>query len=511
MKFFSTPQIRELDKFTIENEPIASIDLMERAADALYEKYLSTFSYLKPVCILAGPGNNGGDALALARMLLLTSLNVKVVLLHMGKISDDCETNRLRLLEKFPGSLSELNNEFIAPEITHDTIIIDGLFGSGLARPLSGIFANAVKWINDSGCEVLSIDIPSGLQGEMPLTPKGEQDIIVKANYTFSLQFPKLAFFLPENEEFVGSWEVLDIGIHQQAIAETETYFETIEKEDIHPILKKRSKFSHKGTFGHALIIAGSKGMAGASVLSAKAALRSGAGLVTVHGPECNRTIIQTAIPEAIFQSDSSNDFISEVSDIENYNAIAIGPGIGMAKETANMLEYLIKRLEKPCILDADALNIIGQHNHLLQLIPKNSILTPHPKEFERLFGPSNSSYERMLKAQKMAQQLQIIIILKGAHTLIATPDGKLFFNTTGNSGMATAGSGDVLAGILAALLAQGYSPEETAKLGVFIHGYAGDLALKTQSGESMIAGDLICHLGETFKAIKTSKETPIS
>lgn len=507
MKFFSTSQIRELDKFTIENEPISSIDLMERAADALYEKYLSIFSYQKPVCIFAGPGNNGGDTLALARMLLLTSLDVKVVLLHTGKVSADCETNRLRLLEKFPDSLIELNNEFIAPQITGDTIIIDGLFGSGLTRPLSGIFADAVTWINESGCKVLAIDIPSGLQGEIPFAPKGEQDlIIIKANNTFSLQFPKLAFFFPENEEFVGQWEVLDIGIHPRAIATTETSFATLEAADIQPILKKRSKFSHKGTFGHALIVAGSKGMAGASVLSAKAALRSGAGLVTVHGPECNRTIVQTAIPEAIFQPDTSNDFISEVNDIGSYNAIAIGPGIGTGKETAIMLENLLKRAEKPCILDADALNIIWQHNHLLQLIPKNSILTPHPKEFERMFGSSNSSYERMLKAQKMSQQLQIIIVLKGAHTLIATPDGKLYFNTTGNCGMATAGSGDVLTGILVGLLAQGYSPEDTARIGVFIHGYAGDLALKTESEESLIAGDIISRLGESFRFIKSSE-----
>jgi len=510
MKFFSTSQIRELDKFTIENEPIASIDLMERAANALYEKYLSTFSYLKPVCILAGPGNNGGDALALARMLLLTSLDVKVILLHTGKVSADCETNRLRLLEKFPDSLIELNNEFIAPEITNDTIIIDGLFGSGLTRSLSGIFADAVKWMNESGCKVMSIDIPSGLQGEenIPLTPKGENNNpIVRADYTFSLQFPKLAFLLPENEEFVGQWEVVDIGIHPQAIAQTETSFATIEVEDVQSVLKKRSKFSHKGTFGHALIISGSKGMAGASVLSARAALRSGVGLVTIHGPECNRLIVQTAIPEAIFQSDASNDFISEVDNIENYSAIAIGPGIGTVKETALMLENMTKGLEKPCIFDADALNIIGQHNHLLQLIPHNSIFTPHPKEFERLFGPCSSSYERMLKAQKMSQQLKIIIVLKGTHTLISTPDGKLHFNTTGNAGMATAGSGDVLTGILAGLLAQGYSPEDTAKIGVFIHGYAGDLALKAESEESLIAGDIICHLGEAFQSIKVDKK----
>jgi hydroxyethylthiazole kinase-like uncharacterized protein yjeF len=504
MKFFATQLIRQLDQYTIDHEPITSIDLMERAADALYERYLSTFSYQNSICIFAGPGNNGGDALALARMLLHTSLDVKMVLVHTGKLSTDCETNRQRLLEKYPDSLLELTSAFIAPEITNDTIIVDGLFGSGLTRALSGIFADAVKWINESSCKVVSIDIPSGLQGEENLdlnTP------IIKANYTFSLQFPKLAFLLPENSEFVGEWEILDIGIHPEAIKETQSDFFYVEKSDISPLLKKRSQFSHKGTFGHALIVAGSKGMAGASVLSSKAALRSGAGLVTVHGPECNRTIVQTAVPEVIFQTDSGSNIIKILPSIENYNAIAIGPGIGTHIETANMLIKFLGNADKPCILDADALNIISQNKELLKFIPRYSILTPHPKEFERLFGTCNSSYERIMKAQEMAKRLQLIIILKGAHTLIATPDGKMYFNSSGNSGMATAGSGDVLTGILAGLLAQGYSPEETAKIGVFVHGYAGDLALKTESEESLIAGDIICNLGETFKSIKSSEQ----
>jgi NAD(P)H-hydrate epimerase len=510
MKFFSTSQIRELDKFTIENEPITSIDLMERAADVLYEKYLSTFSYLKSVCIFAGPGNNGGDALALARMLLHTSLDVKVILVHTGKLSVDCEINQKRLVEKYPDSLTELTSTFIAPEISPETIIVDGLFGSGLTRPLNSIFADAVKWMNQTACTVVSIDIPSGLQGEeLPLTPKGEQDIpIIKADYTFSFQFPKLAFLLPENGDFVGHWEVLDIGIHPQAIAETDSAFYYLEKSDIQSILKPRSSFSHKGTFGHALIVAGSRGMAGASVLSSKAALRSGAGLITVHGPKCNRIIVQTAVPEVIFQSDENKNTITQLPKTENFNAIAIGPGIGTNAETVKMLETFLKQKIKPCILDADALNIIGQNPHLLEFIPKNSILTPHPKEFERLLGEScRTSYNRMQKASEMAQKLGLIIILKGANTLIATPDGKLHFNSTGNSGMATAGSGDVLTGILAGLLAQGYTPEETAKIGVFIHGYAGDLALKSESEESLIARDIVCNLGETFRAIKLPEQ----
>lgn len=501
MKFFSNSQIRQLDQYTIEHEPITSIDLMERAANALYWEFIGNFPYQQPICIFAGQGNNGGDALALARMLLNTHYSVSVILLHPSDLSPDCETNRKRLLEIFPNSVIELKDKFVAPEITNETIIIDGLFGSGLSRPLTGIFAEAVKWINQSGCKVVAIDIPSGLQGEE--NQLDAKSVIVKADLTMSLQFPKLAFFLPENAAYVGNWEVIDIGIHPKAIEQTSSDLFYFEEQDTTALLRKRSEFSHKGTFGHALIVAGSKGMAGASVLSAKAALRSGAGLVTVHAPECNRVIVQIAIPEAIFQSDFDSEFISNVDSVDSFNAIAIGPGISTHAITAKMLESFLSKLEKPCVFDADALNILAQHKDLLKLIPKNSILTPHPKEFERLFGTCSSSYERIKKAQNAAMESGVIVILKGAHTLIATPEGKLYFNSTGNSGMATAGSGDVLTGILVGLLAQGYPPEEAAKVGVFLHGRAGDLALKNESKESLIAGDIIEQLGKAYESVR--------
>lgn len=501
MKFFPTALIRKLDQYTIEHEPITSIDLMERAANALYTEILINIEYKEPIHIFAGPGNNGGDALALARMLLQTNLNVKVILLHSGKLSADCETNRLRLLEKFPDTLTEQTGRFNAPDIQPNAIIIDGLFGSGLSRPLSGIFGEAVEWINKSGCPVYAIDIPSGLQGEE--NPDLSAPII-RADYTLSLQFPKLAFLLPENAPYIGNWQVIDIGIHPKAILETPTNLFYLEESDMLAIRKKRTKFSHKGTFGHAVIIAGSKGMAGASVLAAKAALRSGAGLVTVHGPKCNRVIVQSTIPEAMFVADKNKNSITVISDNEIKNTVAVGPGIGTHPVTEELLRYLLSKLNKPCVLDADALNIIAENKDLLEKIPTGSILTPHPKEFERLFGFSNSAYKRMLKAQEMAQKLGVIIVLKGAHTLVATPSGNLHFNSTGNPGMATAGSGDVLTGILAGLLVQGYSPEETAKLGVFIQGRAGDLALETESQESLNAGDIINRLGKAFQSIST-------
>ncbi|MDD3320997.1 MAG: NAD(P)H-hydrate dehydratase [Paludibacter sp.] len=500
MKFFATSQIRLLDKFTIENEPIASIDLMERAADALFYAFVSNFPFVKPVCILAGPGNNGGDALALARKLLKSGYKVSISLLHSGKTSTDCEINRLQLISEFPTALIEWNDKFVSPNISKDTIILDGLFGSGLSRPIEGIYAEAIKWINQIDNQVVSIDIPSGLQGE--INQFTENSIVVKANVTLSLQFPKLAYLFVENEKYVGQWEILDIGILSEAIEVTHSNLYFLEKEDISKLLKVRSKFSHKGTFGHALIFSGCKGMAGASVLSSSAGLKAGAGLVTIHGPECNRLIVQTANPEIIFQSDKIIDFITSVENLDKYNAIAIGPGIGMHEETATLQRNLLKEINKPCVIDADALNIIAQKKSLLDLIPENSILTPHPKEFERIFGKSNSSYERMIKAQEAAQKYKVIIVLKGAFTLIAMPDAILYFNSTGNSGMATAGSGDVLTGILVGLLAQGYLPVDAAKIGVYLHGLAGDLALKKESPESLIAGDIIKNIGKAFKSL---------
>jgi ADP-dependent NAD(P)H-hydrate dehydratase / NAD(P)H-hydrate epimerase len=501
MKFFSTNQIKQLDQYTIEHEPISSIDLMERAADALYWEFVGQFPYLQTICVLAGSGNNGGDALAMARMLLQLGYPVSAYLLHTGGLSDDCEINRKRLLERFPRALTELENEFIAPSICEDSILLDGLFGSGLSRPLSGIHAQAVEWMNSSGCKVVAIDIPSGLHGEENTIE--DSSIIVRADYTLSIQFPKLSFLLPENAKYVGNWRTVAIGLHPKAIKMTESNLFYLEQNDILPLLKERNKFSHKGTFGHACIAAGSLDMAGAAVLSAKAALRSGAGLVTVHSAAANRIIVQSAVPEAIFQSDKADNFITEIETLETYNAVAIGPGIGKKAETVEMLHHFLKNYNKPCILDADALNIISQNKELLPLIPKNSIITPHPKEFERLFGKCNSGYERMKKASVYAQELQIIIILKGANTLIATPNGKLYFNSTGNSGMATAGAGDVLTGMLAGLMAQAYAPEDAAKVGVYLHGLTGDLSLRQQSAESLIAGDIVENIGKAFNYIR--------
>ena len=492
MKFFTTTQIRQLDLYTIGNEPIASIGLMERAADRLLQQFRKDRDMNTEVVIMAGPGNNGGDGLALGRMLLQIGYEVQVILLHSGKISADCKINKERLQEYFPDFFTEQIGRFDPPEMTKDTVIVDALFGSGLSKPVDGIFKKAIEWINSRPNRVISVDIPSGLPCEACAT---DNDCIVEADFTYSLQFPKLAFLFPENEKYVGKWKVIDIQLHPKAILETDTNFIFVEKANIQPLLISRTRFSHKGTFGHALIWAGKKGMAGAAVLASKAALRAGAGQVSVHSVDENRVILQSTVPEAIF--------VNELTELDHYNSFAFGPGLGTGDETAEMLFELLNTLRKPCVLDADALNIISRHKNFLEFIPENSILTPHPGEFERLFGPSANSQERMEKASAIAQEYGFVIVLKGANTLTATPDGKMHFNSTGNPGMASGGMGDVLTGVIASLLAQGYTPEQSALMGVYLHGLAADLALQAQSEESLLAGDVAQNLGNAYKFLR--------
>ena len=491
MKIFTTSQIRQIDLQTIDREPISSLSLMERAVDRMLQQFKKDSSFGREVLIFSGPGNNGGDGLALGRMLLQIGYDVQIVLLNKGNLSADCKQNKERLADLFPESLTEFTQKFTAPSISDQAIIIDAMFGSGITRPLEGIFKETAEWINTTKNTVISVDIPSGLDGEK--CAKTDQTI-VRADITYTLQFPKLAFFFPENDPFIGISKVIDIQLHPKVIEETDSHLFYLEKKEIQNKLIARNRFAHKGTFGHALIWAGKKGMAGAAILASKAALRSGAGLVSVHSVEENRVILQTAAPEAIF--------VNELNTLDNYHSFAFGPGLGTDEATTEMLFELLKRLKKPCVLDADALNILSQHQNFFDFIPENSILTPHPKEFERLFGSSANSLERMKMASKKAQELGVIIVLKGANTLIATPDGHLFFNSTGNPGMATGGMGDVLTGMIAGLLAQGYSPENSAILGVFIHGLAGDLALNTQSEESLLPGDVIENIGSGYKLL---------
>lgn len=505
MKLFTADKIRELDQYTIQHEPIASIDLMERAADALFEVILSMYPVTgTKFCIFAGPGNNGGDALALARKMQLLPYEVQIHLFGADNFSEDCITNKNRLIQQYPHLLTEHKYTFAEPEIHEDTIIIDGLFGSGLNRPLTGIYADVIDFINKTKNTVIAIDIPSGLFAEG--CHCGETPV-VKADHTLSFQFPKLAFFFRENESIVGDWSVLDIGLHPQGIENTDTNYHYLDRSDLISILRKRKKFSHKGTYGHLALIAGSEGMAGAAVLAARSAVKSGLGLLTVCSLECNRVIVQTAVPEAIYLSCHSSGCLATGFSENRYDAVAIGPGLGTGGLSVQMLTDLLNNFNKPCVFDADALNIISEHREMLKHLPRNSILTPHPKEFERLLGESvQDSFDVVESATEMACKYHLIIVLKGRYTRIVTPDGNICFNSTGNPGMATGGTGDVLTGMIGSLLAQGYEPEVAAKLGVFLHGMAADIALESESEESLIASDIINHLGRAFKQVSKTE-----
>ena len=491
MKIFPTQSIKELDAYTIENEPIASIDLMERASQALAKAIAGRWDAKTPFTVFAGPGNNGGDALAVSRLLAKKGYKVSVYLFNTkGELSPDCETNKERLADVENVDFHEVTSQFVPPVLTDDHVVIDGLFGSGLNKPLSGGFAAVVKYINASPARVVAIDVPSGLMGEE--NTFNVRANIVRADVTLTLQLPKLAFLFAENQEFVGEWELLDIGLSEDAIEETDTDYFLLEGEDMEYLLKTRNKFAHKGDFGRALLIAGSQGMAGASVLAARACLRSGIGLLTVHIPFCNNFIVQTSVPEAMTEIDINDVRFSCATDTDDYQAVGIGPGLGKAGDTEAALLEQIESCQTPMVVDADALNLLGEHRSYIGRLPKGSILTPHPKELERLVGKCQNSYERLTKACELAQSAGVHIILKGAYSAVITPEGKCWFNSTGNPGMATGGSGDVLTGVVLALLAQGYATETAARLAAYVHGLAGDIARKKHGAMGMTAGDIV-------------------
>ncbi|WP_281696011.1 NAD(P)H-hydrate dehydratase [Bacteroides clarus] len=502
MKIFPTIQLKELDAYTIENEPVSSIDLMERASRALARAMSERWSAETPFTVFAGPGNNGGDALAVSRLLVERGCRVEVYLFNTkGTLSPDCETNKERLAGVAGIDFHEITTQFVPPVLTAEHVVVDGLFGSGLNKPLSGGFAAVVKYINTSPATVVAIDVPSGLMGED--NTYNIQANIIRADLTLSLQLPKLAFLFAENAPFVGEWQLLDIGLSEEAIEEKEADFALTEHEDVASMLKPRGKFAHKGNFGRALLIAGSQGMAGASVLAARACLRSGVGLLTVHIPFCNNFIVQTSVPEAMTEIDINDVRFSCATDTDDYQAVGIGPGLGKAGDTEAALLEQIESCQTPMVVDADALNLLGEHRSYIGRLPKGSILTPHPKELERLVGKCQNSYERLTKARELARSAGVHILLKGAYSVIIAPSGKCWFNPTGNPGMATGGSGDVLTGVVLALLAQGCDAETAARMAAYVHGLAGDIACKKHGVMGMTAGDIVTCLPPAWRMLE--------
>jgi NAD(P)H-hydrate epimerase len=503
-KIFTAAQIHELDQFTIDHEPIKSIDLMERAARAITDAIMARWDCSVPVVVFAGPGNNGGDALAVARMLGEQRYQVQTYLFNIsGKLSDECAENKQRLMSRKGQPLfTEVTQEFDPPQLEQGMLVVDGLFGSGLNKPLAGGFASLVKYINASRAEVVSIDVPSGL-----MTEDNSYNVranIVHADLTLSLQHTKLSFLFAEYQQFIGRLQLLPIGLSQEGIDSIDAQYTMVERDDMRRLLRPRDPFAHKGSMGHALLVAGSYGVAGAAILAAKACMRSGAGKLTVHTPRRNVAVLQAAVPEAVLHIDHEETTFSEAIPTDDFQAVAIGPGIGTGEQTGVAMLTQLRRAQCPCIADADALNILATKHAWMQQLPKGIILTPHPKELERLEGECTDSHERLMKARMLAEHLQGYVILKGHYTAICMPDGHIAFNTTGNAGMATAGSGDVLTGILLALLARGYTRREACLLGVYLHGLAGDLAAQRLGEESLMASDIISCLPKAFAVLRT-------
>ena len=499
MNIYSADQVKAWDAYTIQHEPITSIDLMERAAQKCVDWLLTNTSQHISFKIFCGKGNNGGDGLAIARLLFQKNRAVEIFILEFGKKgSDDFQAN-LERLHELPVNIHFIQTAAHFPILTLQDVVIDALYGSGLNKPLDGLSSTLVQYLNASGNKIVSVDLPSG----MFLDQSSKGNSIIKASDTLTFQAYKKAFLVAENADFTGIIHILDIGLHSGYLKEVSSSWQLVDRDTIKKKFRPRKRFAHKGNYGHALLIGGSYGKMGAIVLTASACLRSGAGLTTAFIPRCGYTVMQTSLPEAMTLTDNDESMITEIpGELDKYSVIGLGPGMGTNKQTREAIGKLLKAFSKPMVIDADGLNSLALQPEYIPALTPGSIITPHPKEFDRLFGNSENDFERISLAGKKAKELKIIIVLKGHHSLIAVPDGSCYFNNTGNSGMAKGGSGDVLTGIITAFCAKGYDPPDAAILGVYLHGLAGDLAANALSKEAMLARDIITFLSQAFLEI---------
>jgi ADP-dependent NAD(P)H-hydrate dehydratase / NAD(P)H-hydrate epimerase len=502
MKLLPTPQIRSADEMTLQEQGLSSLELMERAAYGCAEWVMKRLNRSYSFIFVCGTGNNGGDGLAMARMLHENGYSVRVWLVNFASFrSDDNSSNLTSFQTLAPELITDIDDPIKLPDIPQNALLVDAMFGSGLSRPLAGDYAKLISVLNELSAQRIAIDVPSGLSCDALPSPS---DTVFHADHTLCFQQYKRSFLHPEAGSITGEVHLIDIGLSKTAIQQAETPFHTQSRPEIMPLHRFRSDFAHKGSCGHVLLAAGSRNMMGAAILSGKAVLRSGAGKVSVWVPSGSQ-LIQQSIPEAlVITNDSLSHFnsTSEMPDFSGFQAIGIGPGIGTHPETATWFEQVLRKVTTPLLLDADALNILANRPDLMPKLPPNTILTPHPGEFRRLFGEHPDSMQAADSALDLAVQHKLIIVLKGRYTTISCPEGNQYYNLSGNSGMATAGSGDVLTGIITGLLAQGYPPVDAARLGVYLHGHAGDLALQSGSRESLIASDITQHLGAAFRYV---------
>jgi ADP-dependent NAD(P)H-hydrate dehydratase / NAD(P)H-hydrate epimerase len=498
MKIFTASQIHACDAYTIKAANIRSFELMERAAARCAGWIKDNLPKDTLFVVLCGTGNNGGDGLAITRLLHQRGYGVKAFLLNFGKeLSPDCKLNLERLQEIEKDLVGIVQPDTFITDIPAHIVIIDAILGTGLSRPTQGWIATFINQVNQLPNKKIAIDIPSGLPAD--IIPDADASII-KANHTLTFQFYKRTFLHPESAVYAGNIHILDIGLDQTFINATQTQYKTIDAADAAAIYRPRPPFGHKGTFGNVLMIGGSYGKIGAITLCSKAALRAGAGLVTALIPACGYNVLQSAVPEVMCRTNGDR-VIENISDWEKYT-VGIGPGLGTDSKTASAISSFIDDCKDPIVADADALNIIAKQQDLLAKLPKGSILTPHPKEFARLFGENTNTMIQLDHARIQAMRYNINVVLKGHHTAVITTEGDCYYNMTGNAGMATGGAGDVLTGIITGLLAQGYEPHHAAMLGVYLHGLAGDIAAKELSQEALIAGDIINYLGKAFLSL---------
>ncbi|WP_343560111.1 NAD(P)H-hydrate dehydratase [Sphingobacterium sp.] len=495
MKILSAAQMSWVDKQTMHDAGISSLDLMERAGNAVFEAIKQKYPSLEQqsFCIFCGKGNNGGDGLVLARLLDQQQAEVSVYLIDAPDYSADNLANQNRL----PAHLIQKISTETQVHIPGGAIVLDCLFGYGLKYPLNEDWRNLIAAINHCGGPLYAIDMPSGLLSD---ETTAKDSPVVEAELVFTFQSPKLGLLMPENRFRVKAFHVLDIGLSSTAFDQVDTPFHYVDSALIRSFYRKRNKFDHKGTFGHSLIVGGSRGKMGAVQLALKAVLRSGCGLASAYIPSCGYTSIQTAVPEAIVMTDADGDLITQFPDVHSSQSIGIGIGMGTAQATIDAFKVFISEgLHTPLVLDADALNILAQQPELWQFIPKKSILTPHPKELSRILGTWQNDFEKMDKVKAFAAEYQLYVLIKGANSAMVTPEGVIYFNSTGNVGMATGGSGDILTGILTALIGQGYSSQEALIMGVYIHGRAADIAVNSIGVYSLLPSDIINYLPAAF------------
>ena len=501
MKILNSQSIHDVDIATCEAQKISSRDLMERAAMQVSVELVSMFLPSQRFVIFAGPGNNGGDALAVARLLMEQGYRrVEVFLFNVtGKLSHDCDEERKRLIMVDGVDYTEVTREFTPPYPSSEDVVVDGLFGSGLKQPLQGGFVSLARYVNESHAFVVSIDLPSGLFGEWNSNISRRD--VMHADMTLAFQLPRLSFFFRENAPILGKWKLLDIDLDMKAVRAQQTEYRVIDAQNVKPLFKPRDPFSGKRDYGSALLF----GVMGAAVMCAKAVLKSGGGLVTVHSAHCGMPIVQTAFPEAMFEPDRNEHYITDMKIHHNHQAVAVGPGLGTHDATIEALQDLLQHATMPMVLDADALNCISIRPALLTYVPAKTILTPHVGEFDRMFGEHHDDEARLRTAIEMSRQYNIIIVLKGHYTAVVSPTGRVNFNMTGNAGMATAGAGDVLTGIITSFLSQGYEPIYAAMLGVYVHGRAGDMAEAEFGQYGMTASDIIGKVGPAIREILES------